>query len=153
MKTLALLLAAVLLAASCSNQIVDAPGPISAGGGGGGGDGGSGGGDGGVTCEALIADLTTKIALARACTSVGTWDDCDESAWAKDECGCGAPLNHSRAAEVAAAQVAADAIVAAGCVLTCAPQTCHDRYKDPSYNGGCMATAPGMGLCTFPGAA
>jgi hypothetical protein len=150
MKTLALLATAVLLTASCASRIIDAP---SADGGGGSG-GGAGGGDagGGTTCEALIADLTTKIALARACTSVGTWDDCDESEWVKDECGCGAPLNHVSTAEVMAAQAAADAVVAAGCTITCSPQTCPDRYKDPGYHGGCRATTPGMGLCTYPGA-
>lgn len=153
MKTLALLAAVAPLLAACAGQIIDPPGSTSTGSTGSTGGGGEGGGGagGGTTCSALIADLTAKIAAARACTSVGTWDDCDQSAWAKDECGCGAPLNHASTGEVAAALAAAEAVVAAGCVLTCAPQTCYERYKDPAYQGGCMATGPGMGLCAFPG--
>jgi hypothetical protein len=157
MKTLTFLLAlAVPFATACNGQVEVSGHPTT--GAGGAGDGGAGGGGGGAggsaTCEALVADLTAKIAAARLCTSVGTWDECDESAVVTDECGCHAPLNHERAQEVAAAVEAAAAVTAAGCVQSCDFNLCVGRYNDPNYNGGCVqqGEGPGVGVCEWAGA-
>lgn len=129
------------------------------GGGGLGGTGGAGGSSGvggavtAATCEDLQADLSAKVAAARACTSVGTWDECDYSASVVDECGCSAPANHVHTSAIEAAKAAREALEAAGCALMCDPQTCYERYADPDYQGGCRQTSPGVGVCVWVGAA
>jgi hypothetical protein len=113
----------------------------------------SGAVDAGPDCTALVAELTAKITEARACTSAGTWDECDQSVSVADECGCHAPLNHVNVTEIAAAQAALAAVLDAGCATTCSPSPCVARYNDPSYHGGCVQTKapPGSGLCMWVG--
>lgn len=161
MKTLFPILLAVSSAAACGGKVYvalpssDGDATSGAGGAGGsGGAGGAGGSDGSAMCEMLIADLTAKIAAARACTSVGTWDQCDTSAVVTDECGCGAPLNHESTQAVAEASAAADAVIAAGCDGGCDKSVCAGRYNDPTIHGGCMQQGanPDVGVCTWAGA-
>ena len=154
MKTLTLLLLlAVPFAAACGSQVlVDVPSSTGAAASNG-GAGGAGGADGGTTCGALVADLTAKIAAARACTSVGTWDQCDQSAVVLDECGCHAPLNHQSAPAVAVASAASAAVTAAGCSGACDGKVCVARYNDPGFHGGCVqeGESPDVGVCKWTG--
>lgn len=163
MKTLsfALVLAVPFVTAACAGNVVDGR-PSGTGGGasitggagsGGKGGGGAGGADGGTICEALIADLTVKIADARVCAAVGTWDPCPGKEDAVgDECGCPAPVNHENAAAVDAATAASAAVVAAGCASVCDYSFCASRYNDPDYQGGCVPTGPNVGVCAWAGA-
>lgn len=110
--------------------------------------------DAGPTCAALVADLTEKIAAAAACTTVGTWDECDQTASVIDECGCAAPLNHVKTSAVLAAKAAAKAVVDAGCRTSCPFYVCGERYADKDFHGGCVQSAsdPAIGACKWVGA-
>lgn len=107
-------------------------------------------GTGSDQCAALLETLETAIDHARACTPLDPNIQCDGSVVLLDTCGCPSVVaNENLITEIADAQAAYDAWVAAGCgpydCVSCTPATeggfCDTMMGDPS-KGRCTPNLP-----------
>jgi hypothetical protein len=107
-------------------------------------------GTGSDACASLLETLETAIDHARACTPLDPNIQCDGSVVLLDTCGCPSVVaNENLITEIADAQAAYDAWVAAGCgpheCVSCTPATeggfCDTMMGDPS-KGRCTPNPP-----------
>lgn len=128
-RLLLLLVSTVALLGGCGGDVLVDPG-------GAGGAGGAGGG----SCDARIATLSQKIAVAETCNPLINAVQCSGTASVTDGCGCQVIANETNPTAVAAAQAAHDAASAASCIAPCAAPCPYfgPGFCDPA-TGKCVA--------------